>query len=238
MPVDLGSWLATAETALAANGGTLTLVVDSDDAGGFISQLGAGNRITVASAGNGQTAHFFQSGTISFSRFFWGQTLNGATVRQAFRNAQQALSFGPFPQVPELDDNGNGIPNELLDGLLAARYSIGSGVLLAGDDPVIGSISDSAPIRQTNYSVFVDGVTSTGQIARVSAVVFHPSGATDTVTLTNSGSDRYGAILTGLDETNTVDTQIAVFAEDLDGNVSLPAGTLATGDILFRNGFD
>ena len=49
--------------------------------------------------------------------------------RSAFRTASKAINFGARAQVPELDDTGNGIPNELLDGLFANQYSIGSGGL-------------------------------------------------------------------------------------------------------------
>ena len=138
----------------------------------------------------------------------------------------------------ELDDNCNGVPNELFDGIKAGRYNIGTGILLAGDAPIIGMISDSAPIRQSNYSLFVNDVTSTSQIARVSALVFHPEILPQAVNLNDAGGAQYEVLLSGLDQTNLIDTEIAVYAEDVDGNVSLPAFTIATGDILFKNGFD
>ena len=220
--------------------GTVTVVVDADDSQPFLQQLAArtsGSQILIGSTGPGQSAAFLLDGEISFSKFFWIQVLNGARVRQAFSLASTAIRFARNGPVAQLDDTGNGIANELSDGLLANRYSIGSGVLLAGDDPLIGAVAPSAFISGTQFLVFVDDVTSTGVISSVDAIASKHDGSVQSLNLVDAGGGRYEAQLSGLDA-NGFDVEIAVYARDTEGKVSLPAKTRALGAIISRFGFE
>jgi hypothetical protein len=233
----LAGWINTAQTSLP---GTVTVVIDADDSQPFLQQLAtltSASQILIGSTGAGQSASLFLNGEISFSKFFWIQTLNGARVRQAFRLARNATRFGNRGPDAQLDDTGNGIANELLDGLLSNRYSIGSGILLAGDDPLIGTAASNAISTTSQYLLFVEDVTSTGTIATVDAVVSDAQGSIQVLNLAQVGGGRYEVLLTGL-EVSGFSLDISVYARDTDGNVSLPARIRVQSELVFSGGFE
>ena len=68
--------------------------------------------------------------------------LNGANIRDAFVHATKSVGYALQGQNPTLDDSGNGLGNEQgVDGRVARDYTIGFGIILAGDVPLIGSVS-------------------------------------------------------------------------------------------------
>ncbi len=173
-PASLDSWLTSARAQLS---GVLTLIVDADDAGGFAGQLTpAAGQYVIASAGPGRNAAFIDQGAVSFTRFFWGQVLNGANVGPAFRLARAALNFSAAGPSPELDDDGDGVPNQFSDGIASNRYAIGTGVLLAGDEPLIGSLQISNPLTQRAEPIVISNVASTGTVLQGIAVITQPNG--------------------------------------------------------------
>ena len=91
----------------------------------------------VSSTQPAQSAQFLKNGSISFSKFFWGRVLNGATVYEAYSYARAAMKFAGYGQLAMLEDNGDGVGSTLNDGAVSRRYYIGTGVLLAGDDPIV-----------------------------------------------------------------------------------------------------
>ena len=111
--------------------GTLTVIIDSDASGSFIPMLKPATvndtRIVMASAGTNESASFLAGGNISFSTFFWEQVLNGATVRDAWIHAKRTIKFAGNNQSPQLNDNGNRLPNEKADGRVARDCRIGIG---------------------------------------------------------------------------------------------------------------
>ena len=136
-----------------------------------------------------------------------------------------------------MDDNGDLVPNGILDGILSSRVFLGSGVLLAGDDPIIGSISPPSIFLGDSFELTLNDVTGTGAIANVTAVVFLPDGSTQELVLSDQGDGTHQATISGLDPLG-VDVSIIAFAEDVDSNVSLPAATRAITDIISRFGFE
>ncbi|MEM6938187.1 MAG: C13 family peptidase, partial [Pseudomonadota bacterium] len=138
------------DIAEAANPGRVTVIVDGDLAGEFVNQLSPadGRRFLIASASGTDVAANALEGVVSFSRVFWSQTLNGATVFDAFRQARSGIRFAADCQNPEIDTDGNNVPNQLFDGLSAGAYRIGSGILLAGDDPLIESTQGPSVVTE------------------------------------------------------------------------------------------
>jgi len=133
-------------------------------------------------------------------------------------------------QTPCLDDTGDGIYNTKQDGLVARNYHIGAGILLAGDDPIIWSIvSEQQIFGTTTATISVDGVTTTGTIARVTAVVRAPgvdpeyTGDLPTFDLPSVGGNRYEGSYDGFTTFGTY--HVAVTAVDGEGNVSVPVET-------------
>lgn len=140
-----------------------------------------------------------------------------------------------------MSDDGNTTPNELLDGLVARSYSIGSGFLLAGDDPLVSGLTVNPSLDTDFEAIAVSNVTSTGIIDRVIAVVTRPDGSVVEQPLAK-GVDGFGDRSFGLCA-EAGDYNVAVFAFDQTGNVSLPvsANVVRTSDctdFLFQTGFE
>ena len=236
--LDAESLATRLSEAQAAISGVLAVVLDTPHAGSFLPVLAGGSldeRIVIASAGAEQTICLAPERSISFSTYFWRRVLNGAHVNDAFTHAALAMDFAANGQRAELDDNGDGLFDTATDGLLAQRYSIGSGILLAGDDPLIGRVSDAQTLDGTSMAtIWAEDVTTTGSIDRVLAIVELPASSgvsklvrcgdrpVEIVELSDSG-DRYEAQYDRFFFQGVYD--ITVVAVDDDGAVSLPQQT-------------
>ena len=148
--------------------------------------------------------------------------------------ARSAIRFGPAAQQPQLDGNGNGVANELFDNLAANRYSIGTGILLAGDEPVIGSISAPVSTLETSATVTVSDVTSTSEISGVSLVVSQADGSIQNLPMTLAGTSTYQASIS----ISSPLVVVSAYAVDTDGDVSLPVSLEVINDMVFRNDFE
>jgi len=226
----LDEWLDEVQGAIP---GKVVVVYDGDYSGSFLPALTPppdSDRIVVSSAGPAQTAGFLNEGTVSFTKYFWVQVLNGANVADAFTYAGQGMVNTGRGQVAQLDDTGDGVSSPKLgDGDLARRYWIGSGILLAGDDPLIGSIVGAQELGEgvTSALLWVDDVTTTGTIDRVVALITPPGGgAPDTFELTEAGDGYYEGTYSDFTVFGTY--QVSVTAVDTEEAVSLPALTTVT----------
>jgi len=127
----LGSWLDTLQGSIP---GTITIIIDSCNAGSFLPQLtpppGA-ERIVIASCLADEIACFHGQGTISFSYFFWSAIFNRNSVYDAFCSAKNGMALGNY-QTALLDDNGNGVGNEKADGTLSRLTYIDNGGPIPG----------------------------------------------------------------------------------------------------------
>jgi len=172
---DLGTWLDEAQAAIP---GTVAVVCDACMAGTFLPALmppTGKERIVISSTGDYQPALFLSDGEVSFSKFFWTHVLNGANVNDAFLHAKVAVEFAGGNQTPYCDDNGNGIGNERLDGQVAGTYTLGAGIMLAGDDPLVGSVSPYQELDgEPSAILWAHDVTTTTTIDRVWAVITPP----------------------------------------------------------------
>jgi hypothetical protein len=229
----LDQHLDTLQTAIP---GKLTVIYEGDQSGRFLQDIGAPDRIVLTSGGPGATDTFLNGGELTFSRFFWNQNLNGSSVREAFVQASLGMSSAGSEHEPQLDDNGNGIPNEKADGARSRDYSIGSGILLAGDAPLIGRISSPRVLAgEASSSFFVEDVTTTGTIARVWAVITPPNyqrgpkadAGLIVLPMPATGGGRYLATHDGFSGVSGV-YRISVYAQDTTGQVSQPAATTVT----------
>ncbi|MFK7956326.1 MAG: FG-GAP-like repeat-containing protein [Lysobacterales bacterium] len=232
------------DTAQQTNDGRVTVVIEGDNARPFMQELTAvagQSRILIASTDTDEQATFLRAGQVTFSKFFWNQVLNGASVGQAFRFARSAIRFRQGSQQPQLDDSGNGVPNEFADGLVARNYAIGSGVLLAGDDPIIASLSVSDELTG-DFEAITAEVTSTGTVNEVVAVVTRPNGQVISQSLTPVPGGAFSSPSYGLCG-SAGEYQVAVYASDTEDNTSLPETTVVNrasdcDEFLFLNGFE
>jgi len=198
-PADLDTWLDSLQNSLPGN---VTIVYDAAHSGSFLNFLApplTKERIVISSADNNQSASFISDGDISFSTFFWQQVFNGANVRDAFVHGVNAIDYAAGGQTPLLDDSGNGIGNELgIDGRKARDHTIGVGIMLAGDAPMIGSVSPAQTIGgPVSALLWADDVTTTAAIERVWAVITPPgydANQSDGSNLARVNSCRYWAL--------------------------------------------
>ncbi|KPL09296.1 MAG: hypothetical protein AMS26_23020, partial [Bacteroides sp. SM23_62] len=235
----LDSWLDNLQANIS---GKVTIIYDASFSGSFLPSLvppSGKERILISSSSSSQASYYISDGDISFSKFFWKHILNGMNVRDSFVNAKNAIYYCAG-QAPQLDDNGNGISNEKEDGLISRYYSIGVGIMLAGDDPVIGSVSPGQTLYgSTSTTIWAEDITTTGTIDKVWAVIsppaylrgFNSQPDTDlpTVELVDDGNGHYEG--TYNDFSTYGNYSIAVYAMDTDGNVSLPKDTYVYQEI-------
>jgi len=238
----LDAWLDTLQQTMP---GPVTIVYDADKAGSFMPQLipaQGRQRMVITSAAYNQSASFLSSGDISFSRFFWEQVLNGATLWDAFIHAGSAVfvlqakhpaSFSCLGQTPFLDDSGNGAGNETADGSLARTFAIGYGIMRGADEPVIGDVSPPRTLHgETSAEIWTQNVTATCAISRVWATITPPgfcaseAAEPDAITLTyNTGSSRYEGTYDGFNPSVSGTYAIAINAKDERNNTSLARET-------------
>ena len=224
----LDAWLDTLQATLP---GKVTLVNDADCAGSFlpatIPPTGA-DRIVIASTGAAGTAHFLADGKVSFSRFFWGHVAGGATTLQAFSYAAEAMGM-----TAQLDDDGDGAYSTKLDGRIALRYLLGSGILLADDNPLVGTIAPDLTLSDSPTGLlWAEQVTTTRSIQAVFAII-HPPYHEDTrtllpqsvlptvsLTLAGTGDRRYEGTWDGFWALG--DYTVDIYAIDDQDSVSMP----------------
>jgi DNA-binding beta-propeller fold protein YncE len=123
--------------------GKITVIYDADYARSFLTALSSRDRIVIASASPEQRA--FSDTDMSFSGFFWNAVAAGASVRQAFSDARNAVGF-LSDVTPEINDPNN----------LAAVYYIGNGIKMAESVTILPDMTlsgqFSAPIRTEDSS--------------------------------------------------------------------------------------
>lgn len=223
----LDGWLDTVQAGIS---GTVTAVYDGSYSGGILSALAdPGPRIVISSVSASQEAAWLLGGEVSFSTYFWTKIEDGADLYDAFVYAHDAMLIGGNGQRAGLDTTGDGLYIPAEDRPAAQAYRIGNGVILAGDDPMIGSVTPGA--KSGGLMLWADPVTATAGVARVMAVITGPGGDQEAVELTHTGGDRYeytdaaGTPIpyTGLDRFG--DYTVAFYVLDNNGNYSVPLAT-------------
>ncbi len=224
---ELDRWLDSLQNEMS---GRITVIYDACRSGSFLPLLtpvSGKERVLISGAGVEQPACFLSEGDISFSGFFWRGVSDGATVREAFSDAGNALSASCKGQVPLLDDNGNGVGNEVSDGQVVGKYTFGVGIVLAGDVPAVGSVSPEQVLQEdTSADIWAADVTTTGGINKVWAVITPPGTGRDSCDafqpekelVYHPGSGRYEGTYDGYSGSGAY--AVAVYAMDMDGNLS------------------
>ncbi|MCP4639096.1 MAG: hypothetical protein GY851_01610, partial [bacterium] len=174
---ELDGWLDTLQATLP---GGVVVLADIDCAGGFLPDLtppADKDRIVMATTGPAAPMHMLYGGAVSFSTYFWAKVLNGSKVGPAYAHAAVAMFYAAGAS-PSLDDTGDGlysIKGSDPDGIYARAYRIGSGILLADDEPMIGGIVGEQTLNGTGTAtIWASNVTSTAGLDRVMATVRPP----------------------------------------------------------------
>ncbi|MBF0609110.1 MAG: hypothetical protein HQL61_16345 [Magnetococcales bacterium] len=234
---DLASWINTLQQDIT---GKITVVYDACESGSFIGDLKpttGKERINITSTASTEEALFVNSGTVSFSYPFWSQVSSGATVYNAFKIARDTINYMKWNQTPNVDDNGNGLGNEPADGNLAETYTIGNGTQSAADMPFIGSVSPDQTLNgQQSAKIRAENVVTSDKIQKVWALIKRPDSAPSnpdepitslpSIDLTDIGSNAYEGTYDYFDVSGAY--EIAVYAMDSKGGLSLPKATTVT----------
>ncbi len=266
---DMDTWLDTIqENETCVQNDTcvekIVLFYESCHSGSFIPLLApppdGKERIQLSSTPSDQKALIAVMGFQSFSSVFWSSMNIGISFYDSFVNAKQSIELirgqcdDSKPdlkcQTPQLDANGNGIPNEEgtdIAGAEAQKIEFGAkayGTL--SDIPTIVGVSLQSDILVDNAHstlIYAKGVIALDGIDSVRAIITPPNYSDDldddtflsfpVIELTHVGYNRYEAWY--INFTAKGEYKIAVYASDKDGDISFPPKQLTltqTRDII------
>jgi hypothetical protein len=235
-PADLDDWLDDIQP-LEGTGPKVIVIIEACYSGSFVSQLqceGQQERIIITSSKYNELSNMPNEGRLSFSRFFWNYTASSDTILTAFNKSTDDLNVClQNPQHPQLDANGNGIPNEDPDdGDLVAGLYIGFQGVTAALRPHVGSVSlsEGADLHGSrSATIIAEYVVSADDIAHIWATIYPPGFTPDdpnypiidlpTIELLKNG-DRYEGTYSNFRRSGIY--TITVCAEDISGLVSDP----------------
>ncbi|MCL4831426.1 MAG: hypothetical protein KJZ86_03260 [Caldilineaceae bacterium] len=228
-PTLLRGWLSQLESAVP--GVKINVVIEACYAGSFIEggdSISKAGRLVITSTSANNAAYASQNGADFSDRFLVGLWQN-KDVFQSFVEAQLSVKGIRSIQDPWLDANGNGIPNELEDMLIARQRGFQNpGSFDDRWPPLI--YTATGPQQITNRRGVIEAevrLPPFKQIQSVWAVVYPPSYAPpepgaelipepdSSLLLAHQGNGIYRATYAGFDEAGLY--RIVVYAQDRDG---------------------
>jgi DNA-binding beta-propeller fold protein YncE len=232
----LDEWL---DTQQGGSNGSIVFIYDACSSGSFLSYLGSPSvplRVVTTSTDIAQEAYFVSGGTLSFGYLFWSHIFNGDSFYDAFLHAKNSIEY-TYPQNPRLDADGDGIGNEKEDKDIAATVQIGNETVTGGDIPTIGEVSSPQVLNGEKVAlIYADNVIDANGINRVWVVITPPNYSSSSpdipvanlpiLDLSPVGEGRYEGTYSGF--TKKGDYNIAVYASDTKGLISLPVSTTVT----------
>ncbi len=228
--VQLDSWLDHIQDTFNTE---VTVVLDFCYSGSFLDELvytGAAQRIVIASTSPNELTYFIAGGAVSFSDIFFSGLLQGLDLEQSFLLAQDAMSAY---QNATLDDNGDGVYTEGVDGAASAGQFVGATFIAGKDFPIIGKVLGSQLLTEgTTVTLWADDIDSFYPLERVWSSIIPPSHSPNTnvgIPVVNipeldlaydNTLGRHQASFSGFSEQGTY--RVNYYAEDIWGSVSPP----------------
>ncbi len=220
----------------------VTVVIDCCYSGSFLGELtnsGPAKRIVIAACAADEPAYFLADGLVSFSDAFWSGALQGLNLNDCFQLAANAV--GIYQQAL-LDDTGDGLFHQGVDGQDATLVSVGASTVAGVDIPQIGRISENQTLTSTSVStLWAADVSGPAAIERVWCVIVPPGFDPDpsqpvqdvpqVELLFNSLNRRYEGTYDGFIQAGTY--KLIYYARDVRQSVSLPRQAFIT-----QTGFD
>lgn len=227
---ELNKWLDKIQETVT---GEVILVYDACHSGSFIKQLDPPvqkQRILMTSTSPDEEALFAGRGTLSFNYLFWSHIFNGDSFYDSFVYAKQGIQL-VYSQIPQLEADGNGIPDERSDYDIASLIKLGDEKKTGNDIPFIGSVSSVQTLNgETSAQIYAENVIDANGISRVWAVITPPGCSTASphnpftklpeIDLILAEDDKYEGIYDNFNMSGTY--RITVFATDKKGLMSLP----------------
>ncbi|MEM7124745.1 MAG: C13 family peptidase [Chloroflexota bacterium] len=261
-PQELDEWLSQVESAKP--GLISNVFIEMCHAGSFIEEpqsISKAGRLVVTSTNVHNVAYASQQGA-AFSDQLISALGQGSSVLSSFQSARVATQSAYPVQEPWLDADGDGVPNELDDAVIAAQRGFGYAGSLPDDlwPPYIVQVSLPVHLQQINQST-ADGtklnsteldtielnatVLDDVRVERVWAVIYPPSytpptesedlvleDTLATILLQSRGNNQYAAQYPDFEETGTY--LIVVHAEDEDGMAARPVALeVQNGSLLY-----
>ncbi len=241
-PDELALWLNTLPDEVQVN-----VIIEACYSGVFVEALAKPGRVVITSTSANNIAHASAAGA-TFSDHFLTQLRQGSSLYTAFQTGHDAVMAAQYglPQVPWIEDNGNGTTNEPDDGMVAQQRGFSMGTL-SGDvepdgfawHPYIVEVEKPESIVDERGTIRAQ-VRDDGEVRRVWAVVYEPSytpptaqnemvSETDALpafVLNKQNDEWYGAEYTQFDEPGTY--RVVVYAEDDAGMVAPPVAVEVT----------
>ncbi|MBN1673119.1 MAG: PKD domain-containing protein [Kiritimatiellae bacterium] len=226
----LDAWL---DSVQLTNEAPAIVILEFAGAGAFIPYLSAPpgcERVTIASAAAGRRCVWGANGAVSFSAVFLSHIFNGRSIGHAFEKAKTCMrkATGHLQQIAQIDDDGDGVPNEKdQDGLIAALRYIGTAFMTGDDNPMIATPMPDAQINEATNTVtlWAANITDVDGVSNVWCTVTDPDydGETElpqTNLVWNATESRHETGWAGL--TKIGDYVVTFFAEDAEGEISEP----------------
>ena len=224
----LDNWLDTLQQSIP---GPVVLVMDGSETGALIPYLAPvadKDRVVISSSGRGEQANFAAGGEVSFSTFFWHNIAYGQNIRDAFLGSQGAVQLS-LNQNPQLNDDGNDVPNEKTDGYLSSNIRMGIGFLINANEPIVGSAPDSLIELngEASAEITLNKITTTSDVVSAWGVVDPPQMEIDpafnalelpTFDLAPSGGNLYKGVYNGFSSYGKY--HIYLYAMDVGEKVS------------------
>lgn len=156
----------------------VTTLIDTCESGSFHDNLKGRNRVTMTSAGVGPiegVALFDKNEGISFSLQFWIQLFNGKTYGQAFDEAKASMEAINPLQRPQIDDDGDGIPNEGNDGLIADGIRPGANFKARGPSVFIGEVAPNQALTSNSATLWLADIVTPFPVEGAKAIIVPPN---------------------------------------------------------------
>jgi len=249
-PDELDDWLEELEDEIP--GVVINVIIESSNSGSFITgreSISRPGRMIITSASAEGQAYSTHEGAI-FSDFFLEALADGGTIYHSYVIGHGAATQSRPWQSPILDANGNSIPNEDTDYVLASMRGLPyaqpdePAALTNWGEPFIVNINDT---RIESDSCIIEAtVRDDLRVRRVWSVIYKPgyempvndgSLATDTasgavtVDLIDQGNDRYRVVYKDCDQRGLY--RIVVNADDDDGLQARPIGKYVANAGIF-----
>jgi hypothetical protein len=153
-PNDLAGWLNKLQEKTDVR---VTTIYDACNSGSFMEFLKIPEgknyeRINIFSTQSDELAYFGSVGRLSFSNFFWNEISQGFNVRQAFRASRVTVrsitqNGSDRYQRVIMDDNGDGLWDSQIDGVLASTTHFGLDAITATVFPQFIEGSDQGDLE-------------------------------------------------------------------------------------------
>jgi hypothetical protein len=219
IPQQLDAWLDEFQQMTESK---VVLIMDSDDAHEFMSQLtplDEDNFVRICSTSQNENAAFLNKGLVSFSTYFWTEIMNGQNLLTAFSQSTQAISLTGL-QTPQLI---YAEPDAL------TTWFIGNGTSFGISSPVIQNTDEAHAIEYSQgVKLSIDNITDIDSIADAFAVILPPAVKEGNVSLfdlpvqvlSQTASQSFEACYTGFYAQGQ--HTILFYAMDQTGTLSLP----------------